>query len=276
MYGVLDDVSFKNNKKSVQAAPTREHKPLKGNSAVDDRKVRLTTADISMSTTIDEPTAMLKITVPKLAPSMQSTGLSSEKIRTGKPMIRARSHSDQRPGSSQQQQNQQELGCTPVIPALYQSESDQPVSLMSKNFSSKTGFIHASSSSPLARRVRSATTLRQTTTAENNRSGEKGQIISLDSPLKMTPITRSTSTTPIERDIPECIHPTEAELCKQKLELQQQQGTDCEPELIPIIAPLDLDSISTQQQFYDAIWGALGDLNGWLEAMEISLYNLDI
>lgn len=58
---------------------------------------------------------------------------------------------------------------------------------------------------------------------------------------------------------------SEAEIFKQK----DQEAA------IPAIQPLALDGLHSQQQFYDAIWNTLGDLNGWLEAMEISLTHVN-
>lgn len=65
---------------------------------------------------------------------------------------------------------------------------------------------------------------------------------------------------------------TEAEIFKQKLEREHK---DQEAAAVPVIQPLALDGLQSQQQFYDAIWNTLGDLNGWLEAMEISLAHVD-
>lgn len=42
------------------------------------------------------------------------------------------------------------------------------------------------------------------------------------------------------------------------------------------ISPLDLDALKSPQQFYDAIWSTLGDLNGWLETLETSFNHVNI
>lgn len=64
---------------------------------------------------------------------------------------------------------------------------------------------------------------------------------------------------------------SEAEIFKQKLEREQKD----QEAAIPVLQPLALDGLHSQQQFYDAIWNTLGDLNGWLEAMEISLTHVN-
>jgi hypothetical protein len=86
---------------------------------------------------------------------------------------------------------------------------------------------------------------------------------------------------------------TEAEIYKQKLaesspylqqpELQDSDkkspllsSTTPEDTQVPVIQPLNLDGIRSQQQFYDAMWVTLGDLNGWLETMESALNHLNI
>jgi hypothetical protein len=68
---------------------------------------------------------------------------------------------------------------------------------------------------------------------------------------------------------------SEAEIFKQKLEREQKDKTTDQDVAIPAVQPLALDGIHSQQQFYDAIWGTLGDLNGWLETMEISLAHIN-
>lgn len=79
---------------------------------------------------------------------------------------------------------------------------------------------------------------------------------------------------------------SEAEIFKRKLEredkekpvyaLQSEQIKSTLEDDIPIIQPLKLDGLKSQQQFYDAIWSTLGDLNGWLETMETSLNHLNL
>jgi hypothetical protein len=74
--------------------------------------------------------------------------------------------------------------------------------------------------------------------------------------------------------------PTDAEPFKNRSEstecnLEQDKKYVLGNESIPTIKALDLDGIKSQQQFYDAMWQTLGDLNGWLETMEISLSHLD-
>jgi hypothetical protein len=68
---------------------------------------------------------------------------------------------------------------------------------------------------------------------------------------------------------------SEAELYKQNLEREEKAKSLFDLQDVPIIQPLALDGIKTQQQFYDAIWNTLGDLNGWLETMETSLSYFD-
>lgn len=76
---------------------------------------------------------------------------------------------------------------------------------------------------------------------------------------------------------------SEAEIFKQKLEREEKQKSfysqseqNKADDEVPMIQPLNLDGIKSQQQFYDAIWTSLGDLNGWLETMETSLGHLNI
>jgi hypothetical protein len=79
---------------------------------------------------------------------------------------------------------------------------------------------------------------------------------------------------------------SEAEIFKQKLEREdkeksfylQPEPTKSTPpdDDVPVIQPLKLDGLKSQQQFYDAIWSTLGDLNGWLETMETSLGHLNL
>lgn len=72
---------------------------------------------------------------------------------------------------------------------------------------------------------------------------------------------------------------SEAEIFKQKLEqrsIPSQSEQNKADDDVPAIQPLDLDGVKSQQQFYDAIWTSLGDLNGWLETMETSLGHLNI
>lgn len=45
----------------------------------------------------------------------------------------------------------------------------------------------------------------------------------------------------------------------------------CSQPQVPVIPALSLDGVNTQQEFYDAIWNTLDDLNCWLEAVETSL-----
>jgi hypothetical protein len=69
---------------------------------------------------------------------------------------------------------------------------------------------------------------------------------------------------------------SEAELYKQNLEREEKIKSFLDQHDVPPIQPLALDGIKTQQQFYDAIWNTLGDLNGWLETMETSLSHFDM
>lgn len=72
---------------------------------------------------------------------------------------------------------------------------------------------------------------------------------------------------------------SEAEIFKQTLEqksITSQSEQNKVDDDVPVIQPLDLDGVKSQQQFYDAIWTSLGDLNGWLETMETSLGHLNI
>lgn len=78
---------------------------------------------------------------------------------------------------------------------------------------------------------------------------------------------------------------SEAEIFKQKLEREDKKSLYLQPEPskstppddeVPVIRPLKLDGLKSQQQFYDAIWSTLGDLNGWLETMETSLGHLNL
>ncbi|ORE03016.1 kinase-like protein [Rhizopus microsporus var. microsporus] len=147
------------------------------------------------------PRSLLGSPISKLTPMTRSG--SSE---NGKPMIRARSHSDQRPDHQQQYD-------IPPVPQL-------------------RGNVV-----PLARRVRSATTLR---------------------PMVQEALNRNTSFT------------SEAEMYKQKLEGHLYNLDDALS-----IRPLVLDGIQSQQQFYDAIWSTLGDLSGWLESMETALEHVN-
>lgn len=59
---------------------------------------------------------------------------------------------------------------------------------------------------------------------------------------------------------------------KSPLSFTQQQ----QEETIPVIPPLNLDGIKSQQEFYDAMWTTLGDLNGWLETMESTLNHVNL
>jgi hypothetical protein len=70
---------------------------------------------------------------------------------------------------------------------------------------------------------------------------------------------------------------SEAEMFKQKLERkpsfdEQKMSLG---DAVPSIKPLELDGIQSQQQFYDAIWATLGELNGWLDSMEIALEHVN-
>ncbi|KAI8373927.1 kinase-like domain-containing protein [Choanephora cucurbitarum] len=164
--------------------------------------------------------------VPKLAPVSRSPDHSS-----AKPMIRARSHSEQRPNLERSgSRNPLTAEPIPAVPNL------------------KQAMVNASL--PLARRVRSATTLGQSDynhSKSSNANNTKPLAAPL-SPLSHQPMPSS----------PLSHHP------------HQNQ------EEVPSIPPLELDGIRSQQQFYDAIWNTLGDFNNWLEAVESSLSNMDI
>lgn len=74
---------------------------------------------------------------------------------------------------------------------------------------------------------------------------------------------------------------SEAEIFKQRLEREDKeksvdQKTSLSEDDIPVIPPLKLDGVRSPQQFYDAIWSTLGDLNGWLETLETSLNHVNI
>ncbi|KAF1800387.1 kinase-like domain-containing protein [Mucor lusitanicus] len=176
------------------------------------------------------PRNLMNSPVSKLVPLSRSGSAEGG----GKPMIRARSHSEQRPMLEQERERSSSFDTgqpVPTAPSL-------------KNASV------ANISSPLARRVRSATTLRPP-------SDEESMLQDMITTQRNIPPLSSIS--------------TEAEIFKQKLEREQKEQESA----VPVIAPLALDGLQSQQQFYDAIWNTLGDLNGWLEAVEISLAHVD-
>ncbi|EIE90620.1 hypothetical protein RO3G_15331 [Rhizopus delemar RA 99-880] len=159
---------------------------------------------------------LLNSPVSKLTP-MTRSGSSD----TGKPTLRARSHSEQSHG--------QQPTTYDVPPVPYLRDSD-------------------ANALPLARRVRSATTLRPP---------EEDSMVQ-DS------LNKNSFT-------------SEAEMFKQKLERkpsfdEQKMSLG---DTVPSIKPLELDGIQSQQQFYDAIWATLGELNGWLDSMEIALEHVN-
>ncbi|CEG69461.1 Putative STE/STE20/YSK protein kinase [Rhizopus microsporus] len=185
------------------------------------------------------PRSLLGSPISKLTP-MTRSGSSDN----GKPMIRARSHSDQRPDHQQQYD-------VPPVPQL-------------------RGNVV-----PLARRVRSATTLRpvedkpptqkspKPTDRKNKNTESHRRSISADNTentkkMVQEALNRNTSFT------------SEAEMYKQKLEGHLYNLEDALS-----IRPLVLDGIQSQQQFYDAIWSTLGDLSGWLESMETALEHVN-
>ncbi|KAI8887173.1 kinase-like protein [Backusella circina FSU 941] len=161
------------------------------------------------------PSGLMGSPVSKLTPL---TPLGT--VDSSKPMLRARSHSEQRPVREQAS-----------------NRLDLPTNANIKN---------TMTSSPLARRVRSATSLRQ---------NEEDSV-----PLKALP------------SIPKS---TETEVFKNRTESTADAEEKYTGDSIPTIKALDLDGIKSQQQFYDAMWHTLGDLSGWLETMEISLSHLD-
>lgn len=74
---------------------------------------------------------------------------------------------------------------------------------------------------------------------------------------------------------------SEAELFKQRLEREYKEKSiylpsNTDEDGVPVIPALKLDCIKTQQQFYDAIWTTLGDLNGWIETVETSLNHVNL
>ncbi|KAL7324415.1 kinase that interacts with cdc31p, variant 4 [Mucor circinelloides] len=230
------------------------------------------------------PRNLMNSPVSKLMPLSRSG--SSE---GGKPMIRARSHSEQRPMHEQERERSPSFDIGQPVP-------------MAPNLKNAMSNV----SSPLARRVRSATTLRLSPDQDsvnlkasiNNKQQQQQQPVkqiqvtpsspvvstTVDKPLSSDSHRRSISAdnassnkkilqdmikdppATMQRNIPPLTSiSSEAEIFKQK----DQEAA------IPAIQPLALDGLHSQQQFYDAIWNTLGDLNGWLEAMEISLTHVN-
>ncbi|KAI9486884.1 MAG: hypothetical protein EXX96DRAFT_550935 [Benjaminiella poitrasii] len=234
------------------------------------------------------PRHLMNSSVPKLVPMTRAGPLEG-----GKPMIRARSHSEQRLGIEHEKPR---LVSAPI--GTSSSEPDQSVPILS-NFKNSTTNI----SSPLARRVRSATTLRPSEEENssykalmhskqqkqiegkppisnivyddnnnNNSSHQRGIINgSKDSIVKASHEEFNRKKIPPLSSIT-----SEAEIYKQKLEREDKEKLNIAPELnVPAIAPLVLDGVRTQQQFYDSVWNALNDLQCWLDAMETGLSHLN-
>lgn len=72
---------------------------------------------------------------------------------------------------------------------------------------------------------------------------------------------------------------------KQRLEREEKEKSfysqsdpksNTDEDGVPLIPALNMDGLKTPQQFYDAIWATLGDLNGWIETMETSLNHVNI
>ncbi|KAG2211201.1 hypothetical protein INT47_006320 [Mucor saturninus] len=108
------------------------------------------------------------------------------------------------------------------------------------------------SSSPLARRVRSATTLRPAVEED-----AVGRVVRATEKEGKDLHRRS-----ISADNGKMVH---------KAECEGEEGRCKES-----VAPLDLDRLRSPQQFYDAIWATLGDLNGWLDTLDTSLHHLNL
>ncbi|KAG1461715.1 hypothetical protein G6F46_000650 [Rhizopus delemar] len=196
---------------------------------------------------------LLNSPVSKLTP-MTRSGSSD----TGKPTLRARSHSEQSHG--------QQPTTYDVPPVPYLRDSD-------------------ANALPLARRVRSATTLRPpeedsvklsskplrpiNDKKKNNSTESHRRSISADN-------TKNTEKM-VQDSLNKNSFTSEAEMFKQKLERkpsfdEQKMSLG---DTVPSIKPLELDGIQSQQQFYDAIWATLGELNGWLDSMEIALEHVN-
>lgn len=60
-------------------------------------------------------------------------------------------------------------------------------------------------------------------------------------------------------------------MCKERYSYFDEKTLDA----VPAVKPLELDGLQSQQQFYDAIWSTLSDLNGWLDSMEIALEHVN-
>ncbi|KAI7898611.1 uncharacterized protein BX663DRAFT_236619 [Cokeromyces recurvatus] len=202
------------------------------------------------------PRHLMNSPVPKLVPMTLSGSLEG-----GKPMIRARSHSVQRPTNDYEKGR---LNSAPMIVSL--SETDQLVP------NCKSSSVNVPS--PLARRARSATTLRPS--EEENGSfkilvnSKQPKYLTQDESQRQNSNDSNIKTSNL-KNIPSLKSVvSEAEIYKQKLEHENQQKMN-----IPVVQPLSLDTIHSQQQFYDSVWNALNDLQCWLDAMENGLLQLN-
>ncbi|CEP11169.1 hypothetical protein [Parasitella parasitica] len=231
------------------------------------------------------PRNLMNSPVSKLVPLSRSGSTDG-----GQPMLRAKSHSEQNYMHEQGTSSFDTQQPVPLVPNL-------------KN-------AMANVSSPLARRVRSATTLRPSADQENVKKTllSNKQQQHLQQQIQVTPsspvLTRAETRNPgqstdshrrsisadnassnkkllqemlrgvppVQRKIPPLTAiSSEAEIFRQNMEREQKE----QETVIPAIQPLALDGLHSQQQFYDAIWGTLGDLNGWLETLEISLTHVN-
>ncbi|KAI9266005.1 kinase-like domain-containing protein [Sporodiniella umbellata] len=129
------------------------------------------------------------------------------------------------------------------------SETGKPLRARSHSEQSSdydTPISHLRKEVPFARRVRSAMTLR-----------------------------------PPEEDIKKTTDPTQSnqvkitESHKRSIKKHSCFTEKSNTDTVPIIKPLELDGIQSQQQFYDAIWTTLSDLNGWLDSMEMALEHIN-
>ncbi|KAI8989978.1 hypothetical protein BDB01DRAFT_488816 [Pilobolus umbonatus] len=182
------------------------------------------------------------INIPKLTPMSRSGSADSN---GGKIMVRTRSQSEQKPNYKS---NEPYSSSNLVVP--------------SELLQSSIYTAHAT------RRVRSATTLRP---AEEERSNLINKRIY--NPSQRTSDEKSTDShrRSISADNVTDKKKMVQEMLQRHNEKKKKAPLPAEEDNVPVIAPLKLDGIRTQQQFYDAIWSTLGDLNGWLDTMETAL-----
>ncbi|CAO3669231.1 unnamed protein product [Rhizopus stolonifer] len=122
-----------------------------------------------------------------------------------------------------------------------------------------TPMPHLDNELPLARRVRSATTLRPP--EEDYTKISKVQPVNEKT---MESHKRSISADNTEKK-------DTFAMCKERYSYFDEKTLD----VVPAVKPLELDGLQSQQQFYDAIWSTLSDLNGWLDSMEIALEHVN-